>query len=171
MPVQRFLNPTHTEIKYKQLRFLITDCPDDDIMNNYIEAYRKYGVTAVVRVCEKSYDPKPIEAAGIKVYDLEFLDGSAPSPTLREKWIKIIKENLHENPKNSCIAIHCVHGLGRAPVMVALALREAGMSKQEAIDLIRARRRGSFNVRQLEFLQKYQSAHRLMEKQKTCNIM
>jgi hypothetical protein len=28
----------------------------------------KYGVTTLVRVSEKTYDAKPIEAAGIKVY-------------------------------------------------------------------------------------------------------
>ncbi|CAF0864276.1 unnamed protein product [Didymodactylos carnosus] len=172
MPVKRFLNPTHTEIKYKQLGFLITDCPDDDLMVNYIEAYQKFGVTAVVRVCEQSYDKTPITDAGIKFYDLVFPDGTTPDITVREKWLNIIKEDIRENPNNSCIAIHCVHGLGRSPVMVALALREAGMSKQDSIDLIKAKRRGSFNLRQLEFLQKYRPNHRLAtNKQTTCTLM
>ncbi|CAF0738207.1 unnamed protein product [Didymodactylos carnosus] len=171
MPIQRFLNPAHTEIKYKQLRFLITDCPDDDLMTNYIDAYQKFGVTAVVRVCEQNYDKTPITNAGMKFYDLVFPDGTAPDTLVREKWVNIIKENIRENP-NSCIAIHCVHGLGRSPVMVALALREAGMSKQDCIDLIKAKRRGSFNLRQLEFLQKYRPNHRLsVDKQTMCTLM
>jgi hypothetical protein len=59
----------------------------------------------------------------------------------------------------------------RSPVLVAMALREAGMNRQESIDFVRARRRGSFNVRQLEFLQNYQSHHRLTHKHASCAIM
>ena len=80
--------------------------------------------------------------------------------------MNIVKEN-----KNGCIAVHCVHGLGRSPVLVAMALREAGMSRQESIDYVRSRRRGSFNIRQLEFLQNYQSAHRLHAKHAACLVM
>ncbi|CAF4989076.1 unnamed protein product, partial [Rotaria socialis] len=116
----------------------------------------KYDVTTLVRVSEKTYDAKPIEAAGIKVHNLEYPDGSAPDSIVRNKWLNIVKEN-----KNGCIAVHCVHGLGRSPVLVAMALREAGMARQESIDFVRSHRRGSFNVRQLEFLQNYQSGHRL----------
>jgi hypothetical protein len=59
----------------------------------------------------------------------------------------------------------------RSPVLVAMALREAGMSRQESIDFVRSRRRGSFNIRQLEFLQNYQSGHRLVNKHAGCHIM
>jgi len=158
--------PSHTELRYKQLHFLITNSPADESVQTFIESCLKYGVTALVRVSEKTYDAKPIEAAGIKVYDLEFPDGSAPDSILRDKWFNIVKEN-----KNGCIAVHCVHGLGRSPVLVAMALREAGMHRQESIDFVRARRRGSFNARQLEFLEKYQSGHRLSDKNVGCVIM
>jgi len=161
-----FNHPSHTELRYKNLRFLITDSPADESVQSFIESCLKHGVTALVRVSEKTYDTKPIEAAGIKVYDLEFPDGSAPNAILRDKWLNIIKEN-----KNGCIAVHCVHGLGRSPVLVAMALREAGMHRQESIDFVRSRRRGSFNVRQLEFLQKYQSGNRLTDKHVGCVIM
>jgi len=56
-------------------------------------------------------------------------------------------------------------------VLVAMALREAGMNRQESIDFVRARRRGSFNIRQLEFLQNYHSGHRLSGKHVGCVIM
>jgi hypothetical protein len=52
-----------------------------------------------------------------------------------------------------------------------MALREAGMNRQESIDFVRTRRRGSFNVRQLEFLQNYHSGHRLTAKHAGCVIM
>jgi len=161
-----FHNSTMTELRFKNLRFLITDSPADENVQSFIEACLKYGVTALVRVSEKTYDAKPIEAAGIKLYNLEYPDGSAPDSIVRDKWMNIVKEN-----KNGCIAVHCVHGLGRSPVLVAMALREAGMSRQESIDFVRSRRRGSFNVRQLEFLQTYQAGHRLINKHAGCLIM
>jgi len=167
MPMVQFFNgPSMTELRHKDLRFLITDSPTNESVPSFTEACLKYGVTALVRVSEKTYDAKPIEAAGIKVYDLEFPDGSTPNSMLRDKWFNIVKEN-----KNGCIAVHCVHGLGRSPVLVAMALREAGMGRQESIDFVRARRRGSFNLRQLEFLQGYHSAHRLTAKHAGCVIM
>ena len=52
-----------------------------------------------------------------------------------------------------------------------MALREAGMSRQDSIDFVRSRRRGSFNIRQLEFLQNYHAAHRLVHKHAGCHIM
>ena len=89
MPMaQDFTYPSVSEVRYKDLRFLITDSPDDENIQSFTEvenherkksvffyvqfffsrACLKYGVTAVVRVSEKTYDTKPLEAAGIKVY-------------------------------------------------------------------------------------------------------
>lgn len=80
-------NSTMTEIRFKHLRFLITESPADENLPAFIEVKTrtnitidfsfffsflqtclKYGVTTLVRVSEKTYDTKSIEAAGIKVY-------------------------------------------------------------------------------------------------------
>lgn len=50
------------------------------------------------------------------------------------------------------IAIHCVAGLGRAPILVALALVEAGMDALSVIELIRTRRPGALNTVQVRYL-------------------
>lgn len=52
-----------------------------------------------------------------------------------------------------------------------MALAEAGMTRQESIEFVRTRRRGSFNHRQLEFLENYRSAHRLTDKSIGCHLM
>ena len=55
--------------------------------------------------------------------------------------------------------------------MVALALMELGMSYEEAVDLIRSKRKGAINTKQLEFLEKYRPKNRLKSKNKKCSIM
>lgn len=76
-----------------------------------------------------------------------------------------------------CIAVHCVAGLGRAPVLVAIALIEAGMKYEDAVEMIRGNgdrrrmavvhsfttyiialadvRRGAINAKQLQYLSQY----------------
>eukprot|EP00756_Hemistasia_phaeocysticola_P033974 Hpha_TRINITY_DN16497_c0_g2::TRINITY_DN16497_c0_g2_i1::g.161106::m.161106 len=55
-----------------------------------------------------------------------------------------------------CIGIHCIAGLGRAPVLVAVALvRLAGIESAEAIKYIRERRSGCFNTDQVSWLMTY----------------
>ena len=41
------------------------------------------------------------------------------------------------NKPEAAVAVHCVAGLGRAPVMVAIALIELGMKYEEAVETIR----------------------------------
>jgi protein tyrosine phosphatase type 4A len=57
------------------------------------------------------------------------------------------------------IALHCVAGLGRAPLLVAIALIESGMSPLKAIEYVRKRRQGAFNSKQLQYLLKYKRAN------------
>ena len=70
---------------------------------------------------------------------------------------KVQRDILH-HPPSSCsidkptIAVHCVAGLGRAPVLVAIALIEAGMDPLDSIENIRSKRRGAFNKPQIAFL-------------------
>ncbi len=99
-----------------------------------------------------------------------FPDGQTPPPEIRDQWFNLLKEQFKQNP-NTCVAIHCVAGLGRAPVMVALALMELGMSYEEAVELIRSKRRGALNSRQLEFLEKYRPKHRLKQRNSPCCVM
>ena len=82
-----------------------------------------------------------------------------------QSWLEFLKSRFHDSP-GSTIAIHCVAGLGRAPVLVALALIESGMKYEDAVTYIRKKRRGAINNKQLEFLEKYKPLKVLKAKDK-----
>ena len=93
--------------------------------------------------------------------DMEFSDGSPPPKEIREAWLGLVKDTFVGGGGEGgpvCIAVHCVAGLGRAPVMVALALMESGMKYETAVESIRERRRGAINQKQLSYLEKYKPA-------------
>ena len=50
------------------------------------------------------------------------------------------------------IAVHCVAGLGRAPLLVALALIHKGCEAINAIELIKRNRTGCLNMVQANYL-------------------
>ena len=69
-------------------------------------------------------------------------------------WLQLVdrqeRQSSEENPIT--IAVHCVAGLGRAPVLVAIALIELGMEPLDAVEFVRRKRRGAFNKPQIAYL-------------------
>ncbi|XP_055113402.1 protein tyrosine phosphatase type IVA 1 isoform X3 [Symphalangus syndactylus] len=143
----RMNRPAPVEVTYKNMRFLITHNPTNATLNKFIEELKKYGVTTIVRVCEATYDTALVEKEGIHVL-------------IVDDWLSLVKIKFREEP-GCCIAVHCVAGLGRAPVLVALALIEGGMKYEDAVQFIRQKRRGAFNSKQLLYLEKYRPKMRL----------
>ncbi|KAI7798721.1 protein tyrosine phosphatase type IVA 3 [Triplophysa rosa] len=159
----RMNRPAPVEVCYKNMRFLITHNPTNSTLNSFIEDLKKYGATTVVRVCEITYDKTPLEKDGITVVDWPFDDGAPPPSKVVEDWLSLLKRRFMEDP-GCCVAVHCVAGLGRAPVLVAVALIESGMKYEDAIQFIRQKRRGAINSKQLTYLEKYRSKQRLRYK-------
>jgi len=135
-------------------RFLIFDAPNDDNLPQYITELKKHNVRIIVRACDPTYSVDPLRAIGISVHDMPFPDGGSPSDDIVSKWLHLLKTNYREDEKET-IGVHCVAGLGRAPVLVAIALIEGGMNALQAINYIRERRRGSINMKQLGWLKAY----------------
>lgn len=114
------------EIAYTNMRFLIAHSPTNASLNKFLQELKKNKVTTMVRVCEPTYNTTILEEEGIQVLDWPFRDGGPPSSQIVEKWLTFVKQKFHDDP-GSCIAVHCATGLGRGPVLVALALIEGGM--------------------------------------------
>lgn len=145
-------------LEMKNYSFLITECPTDANCESYVKALVAKNCTTLVRACDPSYDTKPMQDAGISIVELAFQDGDPPPASIVNSWLDLVEEQFkpaNQKVKKSSIAVHCVAGLGRAPVLVAIALVEAGMSPVDAISFIRKRRRGAINARQLKYIESY----------------
>jgi protein tyrosine phosphatase type IVA len=120
----------------------------------YIREFKSHGVTDLVRACECGYSADRILKSGVAVHDLPFPDGDPPPEAIIAGWLGLCGRVFAKgNPDKHAIAVHCVAGLGRAPVLVAIALIEQGLEPLEAVTAIRARRRGAINARQLQYLE------------------
>ncbi|KAI8332929.1 protein-tyrosine phosphatase-like protein [Chlamydoabsidia padenii] len=144
-----------TLIEYDQTRFLIVDTPSTNNLPLYLKEFERWHVTDVVRCCVSTYPKEFLQEKGIEVHDWVFDDGASPPAGIVDAWLNLINKRFYQEPTGGCIAIHCVAGLGRAPVLVAIALVEQGLSALDAVDYIRQRRRGAINNKQLKFIESY----------------
>lgn len=151
-----------TLIEVKPMRFLLMDAPRQANVHLYLKEMGKYHVTDVVRVCEPTYPTTDLQNAGIHVHEMEYKDGSSPSKELILSWLQLVEQTFYTNTTaDAAIAVHCVAGLGRAPVLIAIALIEFGaMDPIDAVRFIRERRRGAINNNQLNYLQGYKKCYK-----------
>jgi protein tyrosine phosphatase type IVA len=164
----RLPNPP-TLIEYAGFKFLIMDAPSQSNLHLYLKEMERVGVKDIVRICEPTYPREIVESCGIKVHDWVFPDGESPPVHIIESWLRLVDSQKHSDGTFSGgVAVHCVAGLGRAPVLVAIALIENGMKALDAVMYIRQRRRGAINNKQLKFLENYHPRHLKKDK---CQIM
>ncbi|ORY51277.1 hypothetical protein BCR33DRAFT_712379 [Rhizoclosmatium globosum] len=146
MPMNRVMST----IDYKNMRFVVFDAPTDSNLEAYLDE-----LSTLDRVVEK----------GIQVTDWGFADGTIPPPHVVTGFLNLCNDRFPGGLAATAgfngdaasmgvkaIGIHCVAGLGRAPILVAIALIESGMKPIEAVEYVRARRRGAFNTVQLNYL-------------------
>ncbi|CEP11103.1 hypothetical protein [Parasitella parasitica] len=157
-PLGRML--TFIELPTSALRFLILDCPTESTLGFYLEEFTRYKVSHVVRCCQPTYSITGLNDQGIQVHDLPFKDGGIPPPNIINDWLSLI-DLEEQSGLETTIAVHCVAGLGRAPVLVAIALIELfDMQPLDAIEFIRRNRRGAFNKPQIAYLDAYKPTFR-----------
>ena len=67
-----------TLIEYDNMRFLISDSPKNENLQNYNDEFKRYNVKYLVRTCELAYSQQAVEQEGIKVVDMYIEDGECP---------------------------------------------------------------------------------------------
>jgi len=155
-----------TRIEHGKLRCLILDAPTNDNVAVYIKEMHDFGVTDLVRTCELTYDERLVKSAGILTHEMVFGDGEAPTEDIILSWLRLVND---VGGRKGALGVHCVAGLGRAPVLVAVALVEKGMDPLDAITFIRDRRKGAINRRQLQYLRSYKRRSR--SEKRCCAVM
>ena len=154
-------------IPYLGMRFVVSGTPMEDTLSAYCEHWKSLNVVRVVRMTEKpSYEASH---SSVPVVDIPFPDGKTPDKESIKKWLDVVVEvygppakqkkefGKKETPEDApAIAVHCIAGLGRSPLLVAIALIEYGYGKPlEVISYIRSKRKNAINAPQMEFLKKY----------------
>lgn len=87
--------------------------------------------------------------------NMSYKDGTTPPKEVLKTWLDLCFNKFQKEKSKGSIAIHCVAGLGRAPLLVAIALIESGRDYTDAVQLIRKKRSGCINRAQLEYLRNY----------------
>jgi len=142
-------------IEWGAFKFVVMDAANDQNLHLYMKVMKELNVTDLCRACEPTYDTEEVRKAGIVPHDFEFKDGDPPPKAVIESWLNLITDRFKKQKADGYVAVHCIAGLGRAPVLVAIALIENGMNMVDAVQLIRKNRRGAINKKQLEYLETY----------------
>jgi len=146
------------------------DAPSDANLNLYIQEMKKNNVVHLVRVCDPTYIATPLKDANIIIHEWPFPDGEAPPDAVITDWLNLVKNSFEGKTTNETIAVHCVAGLGRAPVLVSIVLIEQGMAALDSVQFIRNKRRGAINSKQLAYLEKYKPRSKTPTK-KCCIVL
>lgn len=164
-----------TLIDWGVLHFMIMDAPKDANLHLYLKECKKHNVQHITRIADPSYRIEEVQKAGIQLHEMHFSDGASPPEEIITQWCDLVHETFDGKKAGVTaggdpprIAVHCVAGLGRAPVLVAIALIEYGMDAVSAVTMIREKRRGAINAVQLSYLENYEPRGK---KRGKCTIM
>ncbi|EPB92952.1 hypothetical protein HMPREF1544_00026 [Mucor circinelloides 1006PhL] len=96
-------------------KFLLLDAPTQRTLPKYIDAFKQENVSDLIRICHRPYDAEELEkTTGIKVNDdIKFEDGGVPSPEAISRWLEIVEK---AKEKDTAVGVHCIAGIGRAPL-------------------------------------------------------
>ena len=116
-----------------------------------MDAIKAWGATAVVTLIEdhefETLSVRPlgetVKTRGIDWHHVPIRDLDVPSPAAMARW-RALSPRLHQIlERGGRVAVHCRGGLGRAGTIAALTLIERGRSASDAIQEVRAVRRGA----------------------------
>ena len=105
---------------------------------DYLQVFRHFGVTTVVRLNDEQYEKRKFIENGIAHSDLFFIDGSAPSDAIVDEFIRISEADP------GVLAVHCKAGLGRTGTLIGCyVMKHFKIPAKAFIGWIRIARPGS----------------------------
>jgi protein tyrosine phosphatase type 4A len=157
--------PNVSVIQAANMKFIIADAPTEKNLASYLSVFSTYNVKHVVRIdgIPPVYNGADVEKAGITMHEMFFAGGADPPPDIIAKWLSLVSSTFDASKPGDelpCIAVHCITGVVRAPLLVAVALVEHGIAAASAVALIRNKRPGAINAAQLKYLDEYQARRR-----------
>jgi atypical dual specificity phosphatase len=108
--------------------------------NRDLARMRRMGITLLVSVVSTPLSQEDLHKARVKYLHLPVQYLRAPSPEQIQAFIDATKAEVAAGGK---VAVHCVGGIGRTGTVIACYLVDQGMTAQEALAFIRAKRSGS----------------------------
>ena len=100
------------------------------------------GIGAIVSMTERPLDEGMVSGFGLRYLHLPVPDFCAPTIQQIEAFLVF----LDYADQNGGVVVHCYAGQGRTGTMLACALVHQGMSAEEAIRLVRAKRPPSIDT-------------------------
>lgn len=83
---------------------------------HFIPIFQSKGIQGIARLNELLYNEQAFEREGIRVYDLEYPDGSCAKDHIIKEFLQICEEVIDQQGKG--IAVHCRAGLGRTGTLI-----------------------------------------------------
>ncbi len=125
-------------------------------MESDLEYMSKEGVKLIVSANFEGVDPAAAAAWGIDQVSIPVPDFEAPSMTQMMDFVTLTRSRLDAGDR---VAVHCTAGLGRTGTFLAVWFVADGMTADEAIAHVRARRPGSIEtISQIAAIEDYASA-------------
>ena len=107
------------------------------------------------------------EHRNVTYHELVFDDGSIPNDFILTYWFNFLTDMNNNYDIEFCVAVHCRAGIGRAPLMVTIALIYYGVNYLDAIDIVRSYVKNALNTKQLEYI--YKNYKKIKNKNKNIN--
>ncbi len=163
----QFSNYDFIESKSFSGKIILTSFPglnkegtfEDSIFNEELNLFKNNNCSSITsfvedsefeKSCDKTMFVKSIYEHKLHWYHLPIYDMGAPDKDFKFKWetTKVLLKNELIDGKN--LILHCRGGKGRAGTIAAILLVEFNYNKQEAIDLVRERRKGAIESKEQE---------------------
>ena len=114
---------------------------------DYLQVFKHFNVSRVVRLNEAKYDKSKFTRNGISHSDLFFIDGSTPPENIVREFLDLSER------EPGALAIHCKAGLGRTGTLIGLyAMKHFKFPAEAFIGWIRIARPGSILGPQQHYL-------------------